>query len=272
MRFQLAAFADEASAQMTEQIRAMTENGIGYLEIRGVDGTNISDLTFERAKEVRRQLDDYEIRVWSLGSPYGKIGIRDNFAPHLDKFKRGLELADILGAENIRMFSFYVPNGEAPAYRNAVMDRLQAFCQAAEGSGITLCHENEKDIYGENAERCLEIHQMFPQIRGVFDTANFIQSGQDTIAAWELLHPYVKYLHIKDAMPNGAVVPAGKGIGNIPYILERFQGEVLSIEPHLTIFPGFEELEATRKSQMGYCYESPRSAFNAAVAAIKDLI
>ena len=272
MRFKLAAFADEASAQISEQIQAMVDNDIDYLEIRGVDGINISDITVEKAKQVRKQLDDHGLRVWSLGSPYGKIGINDDFVPHLERFKHGLELAHVLGAGNIRMFSFYVPEGEALYYRDMVMQRLEAFCGAARGSGVVLCHENEKGIYGESAARCLEIHQTFPQIKAVFDTANFIQSGQDTIQAWELLFPYVKYLHIKDAMPNGAVVPAGKGVGNIPYILERFKGEMLTLEPHLTVFPGFEKLEAVEKTKMGFCYGSARLAFDAAVAALKELL
>lgn len=100
----------------------MKENQIPYLEIRGVDGVNIADLTKEKAREIRQRLDAEGFSVWSLGSPYGKISITEDFAPHLDLFKRGLELADILNAKHIRLFSFYVPAGEASAYRNAVME------------------------------------------------------------------------------------------------------------------------------------------------------
>ena len=58
MRFQLSAFADEAGSSLSEQIAAMRENNIPYLEIRGVDGENISDITNEKAKQVRKQLGD----------------------------------------------------------------------------------------------------------------------------------------------------------------------------------------------------------------------
>ena len=58
MRFQLAAFADEADGALAKQITAMKENGIDYLEIRGVDGKNISNLTNEEAKEIKKRLDD----------------------------------------------------------------------------------------------------------------------------------------------------------------------------------------------------------------------
>lgn len=37
--------------------------------------------------------------------------------------------------------------------------------QAAQGSGIDLCHENEKDIYGDTAKRCLEIHREVPELK-----------------------------------------------------------------------------------------------------------
>lgn len=273
MKFKFAAFADEAGGSIGEQISAMKENDVEYLEIRGMNGENIANLTKEKARDIRRQLEDSGISVWSLGSPYGKIGIGEDFTSHLDKFKHGIELANILGAKHIRLFSFYVPQGSAEKHRDEVMTRLDRFVSAARGSGIILCHENEKGIYGDNALRCEEIHKEFPELKAVFDPANFIQCGQDTMAAWELLHPYVEYMHIKDARPNGTVVPAGKGEGNIPFLLSRYEGEILTIEPHLTVFEGFDELEAGEKTKMEeYCYPSSRAAFDAAVDALKDLI
>ncbi len=272
MSFKLAAFADEADSRISEQILAMKRNGVEYLEIRGVDGTNISDITIDKAKEVRKQLDENALAVWSLGSPYGKIGINDDFEAHLDKFKHGLELAEILGAKHIRMFSFYVPSGDEARYKDEVMCRLEKFIVAAKGSEIVLCHENEKGIYGDIATRCQEIHKNFPELRAVFDPANFVQCGQDTIEAWEKLAPYVEYMHIKDALADGSVVPAGKGIGNLPYLLERYKGSVLTLEPHLSVFEGFEQLESEEKTKMKYCYASSGLAFDAAVNALKELI
>ncbi|MBQ8196232.1 MAG: sugar phosphate isomerase/epimerase [Oscillospiraceae bacterium] len=272
MNFKLAAFADEADGRISEQIKAMKDNGVGYLEIRGVDGENISDISLEKALEVRRQLDDAGLAVWSLGSPYGKIGICDDFAAHLDKFRHGLELADALGAKHIRMFSFYVPSDDAVRYKDEVFRRLGCFIEAAKNSDVILCHENEKGIYGDIADRCAEIHKEFPSLKAVFDPANFIQCGQDTKAAWEMLSPYVEYMHIKDALADGSVVPAGKGIGNLPYLLENYKGSVLTLEPHLSVFDGFDKLEASEKTKMGYCYPSSRAAFDAAVNALKELI
>ena len=269
MKFRLAAFADEASQNIDEQITAMKANDIELLEIRGVDGTNIADITVSKAKEVREKLDAAGLSVWSLGSPYGKISLADDFNKHLDLFKHGIELCNVLGSKRIRLFSFYDSLGRF----DEVADRLSKFVDAAKGTGIVLCHENEKDIYGDIASRCLEIHKQFPNVKAVFDPANFIQSGQDTLEAWKLLCPYVEYMHIKDALPDGSVVPAGKGSGNLPFLLKEYSGEVLTIEPHLTIFKGLEGLEKEKRSTVGtYSYPDSFTAFKAAADALKELI
>lgn len=272
MRFKLAAFADEADSSLSGQISALTENSIKFLEIRGVDGENISDISPTKAKEIRKKLDESGISVWSLGSPFGKIGICDDFEVHLEKFKKGLETADILNAKRIRLFSFYVPADESERYRDEVLCRLEQFLIAAKGSDVTLCHENEKGIYGDTAARCKEIHSTFPKIKAVFDPANFIQNGQNAAEAWDILSPYVEYMHIKDATENGTIVPAGEGSGNIPFLLEQYKGEVLTLEPHLAVFEGFDKLEGEEKTKMGHCYSSPRVAFDTAVIALKKFI
>lgn len=268
MKYRLAAFADEAGSALSEQIRAMKTNGVGLLEIRNVDGENIADITAAKAREIKRRLDGEGLAVWSLGSPFGKIGIGDSFEPHLESFKRSLETAHILGAEHIRLFSFYGTESIGP-----VLERLGRFVDAAEGSGIVLCHENEKGIYGDTAARCLEIHKALPQLRAVFDPANFIQCGQDTEQAWELIEPYVEYMHIKDARSDGSVVPAGRGEGRLPWLLSRYKGEVLTVEPHLSVFEGLAQLEREQRSRVGeYTYPDGQTAFSAAVDALKAII
>ena len=268
MKFRIAAFADEASSSLDGQIRNMKENGVTLLEIRGVDGENISDISLSKASEVRERLDEAGIGVWSLGSPYGKISLEDDFDAHLRKFEHGLKLCEVLGAKHIRLFSFYGSEGKT----DEVFKRLERFLDSSKGSGIILCHENEKGIYGEKAPKCLEIHRQFPDIRAVFDPANFIQAGQDTLKAWEMLRPFIEYMHIKDALPDGSVVPAGKGTGNLPFLLSEYDGDVVTVEPHLTVFGGLSELEREKKSRQTYAYPDQETAFKAAVDALKALI
>ncbi len=272
--FKLSAFADEAGALFTTQIEAMKENGVHYLEMRGVNGRNVASMTKDEIKCAKIMLEREGLEVWSIGSPIGKYKITDDFAPHLDSFKRVLEGAETVGAKCIRLFSFFDVKTEAQ--QDEAIERLSKMVEAAKGSSVVLCHENEKGIYGDNIESCKRILTELPTLKAVFDPANFIQCGVDTKAAWDTLAPYVYYLHIKDALPNGNVVPAGKGIGNLPYIIEDFGkrgNTVLSLEPHLTIFKGFAELEATNESITdSFKYPDSMTAFAAAANALKDII
>ncbi len=273
------AFADEASANIDEQIVAMKKNGLQGLEIRNVDGTNISKITVEKAKEVRKKMDDAGLITWSMGSPIGKIGIEDDFEAHLDECKHTIELAHILGAENLRMFSFFIPKDKNPVdYRNEVIDRLGRFVEAASGSGVDLCHENEKGIYGDIAVRCLDILKNVTELKGVFDPANFIQCGQNTVEAWDMLKSYIKYFHVKDALSDSSVVPAGDGEGNLRTIVPdyiKMGGTCFTIEPHLYSFTGLDKLEQKgNESQIAtrYVFKNNEEAFDAACNAFKALL
>ena len=270
------ACADEASEKLSGQIAALRRNGISLLEIRGVNGKNIKDLSRDEVKAVKAALDENGISVRSIGSPIGKISLADDFAAHTEDFGRILEAADILGAKNIRMFSFFPVAGMSDeAVKEAVYERIETLLSLTP-EHITLCHENEKEIFGENTENCLWLHREFPRLRAVFDPANFVQCGVDTRVAWEALRDYVEYLHIKDAVRDGTVVPAGMGIGNVPSIVRDYLargGEVMTLEPHLFDFTGLSALENGKSVKLGIsAYKDNDEAFDAAVAALRAIV
>lgn len=270
----LSAFADEASPLFYEQIDAMRESGITHLELRGVNGRNISSMTREEVRCAKYMLDGAGLSVWSIGSPVGKIKITDPFEPHLDSFKRMLDAAVICEASVMRIFSFY--DVKTDADKAEAIRRLQILAETAKGSGVLLCHENEKGIYGDTAENCVEILAAVPELGSVFDPANFIQCGVDPLTAWGVLAEKTTYLHIKDALQSGKVVPAGCGVGNLPAIVADFGargGKVLSIEPHLTVFKGLADLEEDQKTDIDpYSYPSARDAFRVAAGAIRGIV
>ena len=271
----LCAFADEADANRAGQIQALVENGIPYLEIRGVDGTNIADLSREVAVQFKAELDAAGIRVWSIGSPAGKSPIDEDFEKAVSQFRHLLDMAEIFEAKRIRLFSFYGTDGDE-SYFDEVCRRLNVFCDLCEERGVIPCHENEKGIYGENAARCLAIHRAVPRLKAVFDPANFVQCGQDVMEAWGMLAPYTEYCHIKDAAPDGHIVPPGDGIGALREYLPLYAargGIVLTLEPHLAQFVGLKALEGVERSEVGGLkFENNRAAFDHAVVKLKAII
>lgn len=278
MEFKYSAFADESSSELLGQIDALKRTGCEYLEIRGLPGGNFTTLTDCEAKEVLKALKDNGLKVWSLGSPIGKIPVDGDWEAHVEKYKRVLELAGILETQRIRLFSFFMPKDQDPAiYKNLVIDRMGVFAQLAKEAGVIACHENEKGIYGDVASRCLELMQAVPDLRAVFDPANFVQCGQETLSAWQMLKPYVDYLHIKDAEAGGKVVPAGYGAGNIAAIVKDYGlagGKVMTLEPHLTQFVGLKDLEqeGDESEVGGIAFDSAEAAFDFAVKTLKDLV
>ena len=279
-KFNLHAFADEASGELEGQIAALRDNGYEGMEIRNVDGINVSRLTLDQAKEIDKRMRDTGLCVWSIGSPIGKIRVEDDFEEHMELYKHTLELSAVFGAKAFRLFSFYMPKEESDLskYENEVIERMGRFVEEAKQYDIRICHENEKGIYGDNAARCLAIHKAFPELGGIFDPANFIQCQQDTLEAWDMLNPYVDYLHIKDANQDGTVVPAGRGIGNVGTILKKYYemgGRNLTLEPHLRVFEGLKELEKDfneKEIDGTIVYPTARAAFDAAVKALNALI
>lgn len=253
-KFILTGFGDEIAPELDTQMEVMAGLSIHYIETRGIDGKSIADFTPEEAKSIYARMQAKGFGVSALGSPMGKIGIEDEFAPHLEQFRRLLSVADAMHTAYIRMFSFYIPeNKDAALYRDEVMERLSRFVEAAKGSGITLLHENEKRIYGDTPERCLDILKTFEgQILCTYDPSNFVQCGVDNKSAYAMLAPYIRYLHVKDSVyTNGSEVadkgfavvsdahrPAGQGDGQVEWILRQlaaadYEG-FASIEPHLS--------------------------------------
>lgn len=281
IKFKLSAFSDELSPEIDRQIEWLSSNGLEYMEIRGVDGTPVAEIGLEKAREVKEKLDRAGIRISALGSPAGKININDDFEPHVEQFKHLLEIARILGAERMRIFSFFMPENCDPAdHRAEVMRRLGVFAELARPYGVTLCHENEKNIYGDTPERCLDIYNEFNgEIKCVFDHANFISCGVEPFPkAYEMLKHTFSHMHIKDADKNAEMVPAGEGIGRIPETLaalgEIYDGEfILTLEPHLMEFGGLAGLESEgHTSNLGNRYKNSDEAFEIAITAIRKYI
>lgn len=264
----LTGFADEIGPDLNLQLETLASESIRHLELRSVWGKNVLKLSDEELAAVRAELDRRSVRVSSIGSPIGKIKITDEFAPHLADFDRALHAAALLRAPYIRLFSFFIPQGEDPAqYRDEVLERMGQLVRRAEGRGVTLLHENEKHIYGDIPSRCHDLLTAVnsPLLRAAWDPANFVQCGaRPHTEGYEALRPYIAYVHVKDALlATGQVVPAGQGDGEVRQTLSALRASgfdgFFSMEPHLKAAGPFD----------GF---SGPDLFVAAVRAFKDLL
>lgn len=266
----LAAFADESDPSFEGQISALKRNDIEYIELRGLDGVNISNVTEDAARAYAARLKEVGIKVWSIGSPIGKVKITDDLDAHLEKLEHVCRLAKIFETDKIRMFSFY------EAYENSdkVMAMLGEMVKIADKYGIKLCHENEKKIFGDTLERVLLIVEKVKGLKFIYDPANFIEVGEDPAKTLPALHGISEYFHIKDVISaTGSLVPAGCGDGRIDELVRMIgdNDKVLTLEPHLKVFKGYAEIDGSGMKHT-YQYNSNEEAFDAAVSALKAVL
>jgi sugar phosphate isomerase/epimerase len=261
----LTGFADEISPELSEQLDTLAQESISYMELRSVGNTNVLDLTDEELKRVKTAAADRGIGISSIGSPIGKVPITDPFGPHLERFRRALQAAEVMEAPYVRVFSFFITERQEPGrYREEAIDRMGILVAEAGDSGVTLLHENEKDIYGDVPERCADILAGVgsPALRAAWDAANFVQCGvsHPYKEGYEALRPYIEYVHVKDALSgSGKVVPAGEGDGEISKTLSALRGSgfdgFFSLEPHLASsgkYSGFSGPVLFRKASRAF--------------------
>ena len=237
----LSGFADEIGPDAAEQIATLEATGLRFLELRGVGGKGVLDLSAEDVAAFKGQLAEAGIGVSSIGSPIGKVQIRADLEEHFARFEVALQRAGQFAAGYVRVFSFYHQGEDPAACRDAVLGFYERMVERAASQDVVLLHENESGIYGDVPERCADLLASIdsPHLRAAFDPANFVHCGVDPLAeAWPLLDEYTDYFHIKDKeATSGRVVPAGRGDGGVAELLKRvvargFDG-FLSIEPHL---------------------------------------
>jgi sugar phosphate isomerase/epimerase len=250
----LSGFIDEISDDFSEQCKVAAGLGLRYVEVRSAWGTNILDLDDAQLTTVRETLAEHGLKVSSIGSPIGKISIGDDFPPHLKRMRRAVEVAELLEAPYIRLFSFFIPEGIDPdSRRDEVLSRRSTLAEAAADSDVILVHENEKEIYGDIPRRCLDIVTSVdsPKLQLAWDPANFVQVGvRPFTEGYSMLRPYVGYIQIKDALlADGTVVVAGAGDGEVVETIRALRADgfdgFFSLEPHLGEYTAFGALSGS---------------------------
>ncbi|MCD7784631.1 MAG: sugar phosphate isomerase/epimerase [Oscillospiraceae bacterium] len=261
----------ELRVELGDQIEAVKRNGLNGIELGGTEFGLISDISFVVACLIRKKLNDSGLEVLSLATTIGRIGIKDDFEAQIEKLKNTLEVCKVLGADKVRVSSFFIPGFENPQdYRQLVIDRLGRMNELAGAHGVTLCLENRFGCYGGTAERCHEILSALPEMVGIFNPVEFVKVGEDVIDAWNILRSRIAYVHISDISEDGKPVPAGCGIAKIRDLTRKFiekGGRNFSIDPRLTVRRSNKQVDQDR-----FSYKNSDAAFDAACGGFKSII
>jgi sugar phosphate isomerase/epimerase len=239
---------DEAGADIHTQIRAQRELGWKHLELRMVDGANITQCDDNAFARIAAAVDEAGLQISCLGSAIANWARPITCDIEIDRadLKRAIPRMKRLKCPLIRVMSY--PNRtEEPLpereWRREAIARMKYLAGMAEDAGITLVHENCSGWGGLSAENSVVLlgEVASPALKLVFDTGNPVEYGQDTWEYYLQVLPDIVYVHVKDGRKvNGELHYAycGEGDGHVPEVLadlrERGYTGGVSIEPHLT--------------------------------------
>jgi len=239
--------SDEAGQAIGTQIRAHRELGWNHLELRMVDGVNITQVSDAAFDEIRRQVLEAGMTVSCFGSAIANWArpITTDFQVDVDDLRRAIPRMRALSTPFIRVMSY--PNHKdeplpEDAWRKEAIRRMRELATIAEGEGIILAHENCSGWGGLSAENSniLLGEVGSPALKVVFDTGNPVTYGQNTWEYYLAVAKDIVYVHIKDAIRQAVgehYVLCGDGEGYVREVvtdlLAKGYDGGFSIEPHL---------------------------------------
>ena len=241
MNVKISGFYDEITFSLDGQIAVLKELGEQYMCPRLINGKNIANYTFEEFKEnVYPVLQSNSIKFSSIGSPIGKVDIDDEAGYEKQKKQLAelIKIAQLMECKYIRVFSFFYGKRDPYSIEEKVIEKMRGFLEIARDSGVTLMHENEKQIFGDVPDRVMKIYNALHDegLELCYDASNYVQCTVDPTEAFDLLVDKVVYYHIKDCSKYKVEVPLGTGLGNYEHIFsvlaERGYDGFFTLEPH----------------------------------------
>ncbi len=256
----LSGIADEAGANIDDQIRATKELGWKHLEARTVEVTgfpkaNLHDIPEAAFDIVAGKLREAGLQINCFGSTIGNWAkkIEDPFDLTLAEARRAIARMQRLGVKFIRVMSYKVRDEEdqlEPERFRRMRELTRMFLDA----GLQPVHENCMNYGGMSWRHALKLLDNVPGLKWVFDTANPVfnddrsqpkpWSKQDPWEFYQHVKPFILHVHIKDARWNPAKNDAdytwpGEGDGAVRPIIKDLLASGydggFSIEPHMVV-------------------------------------
>lgn len=236
--FNISALGSELAPDLETQIAILEAEGLRFIEIGTIDGKDVLDLSDAEMNQVQTLLQERGFGVSAFASSIGKIPITADFEPHLKRFERALEVGDWLGTSYIRIFGFMPPDNTGVEvvyndYRAEVARRLTALAEASQPYGLILLLENAPGTFADTGEHCADLIDEVgsPNLRSLFNPANFVQVGDEPEEVFPLLREQVNLLHIQGADNEGELTATEAGQAKIKEVLrlmwqDSYQGAI----------------------------------------------
>ena len=209
----IAVITDEVSEDIGTALAFMAEHQIDRVDIRSVDERNVILFDDRELAELAGRIDDAGLAVGCYCSPllkWPRSGAKIPEGANFHGFDPGVltpeqavphafEVANRLGAGQLRIFSYFTYPGFAPEHLDDDLDRL---LDLAETHDVTMVLENEHVCNVATLEQLTAVvaRRAHPRLRGALDLANHraFRPPAPTAAALAAAAKIAGTVHVKD--------------------------------------------------------------------------
>ena len=254
----ISGFTDEVSENLDLQIKALKELGWRHIDLRTVDGKNVSTLTDEEFAHVYQKLSENGITIGCFGSTVANWG-RDAYKDlelDLAEMKNSVRHMLRSGVKFIRIMSYRLEDTIPldSEIETVIINNIKHLVRLAEEDGIICLHENCETWGGQSVKHTLRLLEQVdsPALKLAYDSGNPVSMKnvdgvepydyQNAFQFFKEVLDHIEYLHIKDAkLIDGEVhyTFPGQGSGYIKEILDYIKSKnkiiPIAIEPHVSV-------------------------------------
>jgi sugar phosphate isomerase/epimerase len=280
----LTGFADEAADGIDGQIAVTKQLGWNQIEIRGIGGTNIQDLSVGDFLHVKDRLEESGIGARAIGSNIANWGrdIDEPFDEVLKTVDRTIGRMSQLGSKLVRIMSWKVirdRDGRAmeDQRESERFRRLREITARFTAAGMTPVHENCATYGGMSWKHTIRMLEEVPGLKLVFDTGNppltedfdkdWPYPDQSSWEYYSMVKDHIAHVHIKDSYRDETSREEcyswpGEGKGDVRRILADLRSHGydggLSIEPHMAVVYHDRSVQSPEEERMANYVEYGR--------------
>ena len=195
--------------------------GVQGIEVRGIGGvmdfSQIPEFFDENIESTKRIVKENNLKFVCFGAS-SSFHDKEKHEKNIADAKITIDCAQKAGAPMIRVFGNNISPEDPEVSINNIIEGLSAVCEYAETRGIIACLEIHGDV--NTAESLSKITNAVKKYRSfgiIWDVCHtFTSCGNNIDAVYEVIKPYVKHVHLKDAVKeNGKTKIRTLGEGNI---------------------------------------------------------
>ena len=197
----LSIITDEFTQDLDTAIWFVKEMGLDGVELRTIDSLPLEKQSEERLLEIHDILAKENIAVCDIAGSFYKCRYEDRQS-EIEKLRRLIKAAHILHSPYIRCFGFL--SEDAPSL-SQIVEAFEEPLKLAEENGIMLLLEADPSVTTTNHGMLKDLIEAIhhPCLGAIYDPGNDLYDPLHEIPypdGWEQIAPYVKHIHIKDAV------------------------------------------------------------------------